>query len=164
LQKKVKESGSVKQDRKTFSTNKLLEEANAFFALRKYQGTYLPRCFGAYVMRFPERELQQDRNVGVLLVESIDGHLLSELPRYEFAEFEARRLVESILKAIKVINDSGIFLPTALDERIVVDYIGRKIKVVDFLYQMDRSGCDVARQMSAVRTWLDECGYTGLIE
>lgn len=107
-------------------------------------------------MHFPDRELQGHRSVYVLLLELVEGHQLSELPRYEFAELEAKKLVESIVDFIKVINASGIFLPTGLDERAVVDHISRKFKVIDFLDQVDRSECDDERQLDAMRMWFEE--------
>jgi hypothetical protein len=159
-QRPLKRILTVKQSRKAFSTERFVEEADAYFALRARHGKQVPACFGAFTLHYPERECEEDRSVGVLLIEALTGSHLSQIPRYGFTDLEAKQLIQSILETLQVVNSCGVYFTTGLDQRFIIDHIGRKVKVGNFLYCSDRSECDEELQMSAVRGWLDLYGYS----
>jgi hypothetical protein len=67
--------------------------------LKDHQGIFVPRCYGAYTLEFPERvELSEDKLVNVLLVECIRGKRLTQVPSWDTSEQEKANIWERFRK------------------------------------------------------------------
>jgi hypothetical protein len=139
----------VKQSRAIFAKSVFQEEAAAFEKLQGLGGVAVPSFYGTYKLIFPERELEDDKEVYVLLVSWMEGVPLSKIPVFSWAsDREPRTIVSRIIDAVSRINDRGVFIPNGPDSRICINRNTLEVLIIDLGFWCSAEECDRDIQMN----------------
>jgi hypothetical protein len=98
------------ETRKCFSDRLFTIEERAYSALRIVQGRFVAKCFGSFHLRFPNRELPDDRIVNGLLLEWIGGEPLTLVDSSELNFHKRKEVRESVLEIIRSVYAKGVYL------------------------------------------------------
>ena len=131
------------------------------------QGKSIPSCYGAFVITFPNREFEEDREVFVLLMDYIKGSCLrpTTIKNMKLSDAEKREISESVLQILKDIKDRGFLWPTVTNTNFIRSDLTKKVFAVDFSTVID-TVCGKGRtpgkvfngQIQRVKKWLNEVG------
>jgi hypothetical protein len=155
----------VKESRAAFAKSVFEEEAAAFEKLKDLGGIILPRFYGTYKLIFPERELDDDKEVYVLLAGQLDGLPLSKIPVFTWtSDYEPRMIVRRIIEAVSQINNRGVFIPNGPDSRICVNRYTLDVWIHDFCFWCPTEECDRREEMQSLKRWFKREGYDSFVD
>ena len=98
------------ESRKEFSDHLFNREERAYSILRSVQGRSVAKCFGAFHIKFPERELLSDRLVNGLLLEWLSFKPLSDVDITKFENCKRKKIRQTILEITKLVYDKEVYL------------------------------------------------------
>jgi hypothetical protein len=155
----------VKQSRAAFAKSVFEEEAAAFEKLQGLGGTIVPEFYGKYKHSFPDRELDDDKTVYVLLVGRVEGLPLSKIPVLEWQSDIARGMVISrIITAVSQINERGVFIPNGPDGRICINKYTSGVSINNFLFWAAEEKCTREKQKERLLEWFEDEEYDTFID
>ena len=130
--------------------------------MKDCQGDVIPRCYGGYTVNFRERELDEDKNINLILVERIHGNRLNEVPIWEITEVQQQQIHKQVLSIMDKLNARGIMLPWVDATQFILQRHSGKLFVVDFTGSHHRDNINCASkygQDESVQEMFSELGY-----
>jgi hypothetical protein len=118
--------------------------------LKDLQGDVIPRCYGGYTVNFRERELDEDKNINLILVERIHGNRLIDIPMWEMTEVQQEQIHKQVLGIMDKLNARGIMLPWVDATQFILERESGKLFVMEFTGSHHGNG-------SASKYGQDEC-------
>jgi hypothetical protein len=118
--------------------------------LKDLHGDVVPRCYGGYTVNFRERELDEDKNINLILVERIHGNRLNEIPIWEITEVQQEQIQKQVLGIMDKLNARGIMLPWVDATQFILERESGKLFVMEFTGSHHGNG-------SASKYGQDEC-------
>jgi len=79
------------------------------------QGRYMAKCYGAFKVKFSDRELEDDKVVNALLFEWLPGLDLSKADPSEFNFRKRKEIRNTVLDIIKLVYQKGVCFTTNID-------------------------------------------------
>ena len=67
-------------------------ELEAYVRLQDCQGDVIPKCYGGYTVEFSDRELDEDKNVNLILAERIRGKRLNEIKVWDTTDAQKEQI------------------------------------------------------------------------
>ena len=130
--------------------------------MKDLQGDVIPRCYGGYTVNFRERELDEDKNINLILVERIHGNRLNEIPIWEITKELIQKQVVGIMEKL---NARGIMLPWVDATQFILQRHSGKLFVVDFTgSNHGNSSVSKYGQDECVQEIFSELGYVSMSE
>jgi hypothetical protein len=109
-----------------------MRERTGYEYLQTLQGTVVPNLLGQYLVKFRDRELEEDQIVQVLLRECVPGKWLMDLPAWE-AEMLSNVIESNVRKAVAAVNHCGIYFLSSLEGNLKVSDEGN-VRFGDLVY------------------------------
>jgi hypothetical protein len=133
--------------------------------LKDCQGDVIPRCYGGYTVNFRERELDEDKNINLILVERIHGKRLNEIPIWEITELQQEQIQKQVFGIMDKLNARGIILPWVDATQFVLQRHSGKLFVMEFTasHNGDSSAAKYG-QDELVQEFFSELGYVSMSE
>lgn len=113
-------------------------EASTYLKLKECQGDIIPKCYGGYTVKFPERELCEDQEVNLLLVARIYGPRLDTIPYWRTNEERKRDIYNQILGILEKLNARSVYMPQITPDQFIVEQVTGRVIVIDFIGTVTR--------------------------
>ena len=146
-----------------FSKIMFENEISAYHQLKSLQGKYVPIFQGHYHLVLPDRELNHDKVVYVVLLEYITGTPLSDIRIHSMDHEAANDLWKKVLKATTFMHEAGVvqrlpYLDKMIWRKDSDKKVGDDIVWINFSYSMIISKMDEAKGKSMAhecfRSWI----------
>jgi len=141
-------------------------EASDYLTLKDCEEV-IPKCYGGYTVKFPDRELDEDKNINLILVEKINGKRLNELPVWETTDVQKKQIRNQVIGIMEKLNARGILLPEVSAKQFILQQHSGKLFVTDFTGSIHGGGelrATKYRQDESVRELFSEIGYVSVSE
>lgn len=138
------------------------KEADGYAKLKDCQGDIIPTCYGGYTINFPDRELDEDKNVNLLLVERIRGKRLSEIKVWETTDEQKEQIWNQVRAIMDRLKTHGILLPEVQSKQFVLQNHSRRLFVTNFIgtiYDGEEVRLTRCRQEEVLEEICSEIGY-----
>jgi len=132
--------------------------------LKDCQGDIVPTCYGGYTLKFPERELDEDKNVNLILVERIHGNRLNEIPIWETTDVQKERIHDQVLSIMDKLNARGILLPWVEANQFILQRHSGKLFITDFTGSHHGGKASKLSQDESVDELFSELEYVSMSE
>jgi hypothetical protein len=140
-------------------------ETAVYKAMKEYEDVMIPKCYGTYFIRFPDRELGEDKIVSVLLLQRLRGTRLDRIPDAEvqFTSTERTQFRKQIIEIFQALESKNIFWPTVLPHCFMFSRDHQRIMAIEFSVvvfgdSLDENSKDRQRraQRSCSNLWLEQ--------
>ena len=155
------------ESRNTCATRLFTRELRAYTRLKTLQGKRIAKFLGNFRVSFPERELKEDQTCRVIILELLEGKLLSRVKVRE--ESERQRIRQQIIETVTRVYDNNIFFPHITPDMFLIVSVDDTPRMFGFAAsydpdEHDRSAeqrrTDAKAHLNNVEEMLDELGYT----
>lgn len=138
------------------------KEADGYAKLKDCQRDIVPKCYGGYTISFPDRELDEDKKVHLLLVERIRGKRLSEIKVWETTDAQKEQIWNQVRAIMDGLKTHGILLPEVQSKQFVLQNHSRRLFVTNFsgaIYDGEEMRLTRCRQEEVLEEICSEIGY-----
>jgi hypothetical protein len=97
--------------RAEYSLRLFQNELRAYSELKFLQGKSIAKFLGYYDVTFPNRELDEDRKVKVLMLGVLHGTLLDETPAVKIKNVDPKQVHANVLDTLQALYRHNIFFP-----------------------------------------------------
>ena len=143
---------------------------NAYAKLKDMQGKVIDKYLGHFQVSFPGRELEEDRQVHVLMLESVSSHALSALKSSSFSTSERTDIRERVLNVAKEVYSRDFYYHYIHPSFIQIVDHDHSVRLSELHFMHDRNeikdmeGPDereksAKRHISRLKDVMDELGY-----
>jgi hypothetical protein len=146
-------------DRHLWAESLFKKEVTAYSILKPYQGDVIPKCYGAYTISIPDRELEQDRQVQVLLVARIQGSRLSQTPSWKVTDKQKSAIRARVPEIFEIVNRRGIFLPAVSADDILFERQTGRVLLIEFTRMIEEMEFYKETQNDSVEEFMMRLGY-----
>ena len=143
---------------------------NAYAKLEDMQGKAIDKYLGHFQVSFPGRELEEDRVVHVLMLESVSSRALSTLKSSSFSTSERADIRERVLNIAREVYSRDFYYHYIHPRFIQIVDHDHSVRLCELHFMHDRNeikdmeGHDdreknIKRHISRLKDVLDELGY-----
>lgn len=99
---------NVLETRAQFCQRYFKNELSVYESLSAEQGNQIPICYGQYMLSYDDREIEEDRQISVLLVQVLEGNRLSECDPRQYTLDQKRQVCRSVNEICATMHHEGI--------------------------------------------------------
>ena len=150
--------------RSQFSSRQFNNELRAYKVLEHLQGKMIPRFLGYFTLKFPERELLEDRVCNLVMLQVVEGELLKKIPTNRFSSLERADISKSVLEIARTVQEAGVFFGDLGLGKFLCHKTDRSILLFGFSYTYDPESAGITGQRQANQIDGGICGLKWRLE